>query len=94
MCPSGQEFVRDATLAFGVMGSTAVFVGTCSGWHGNWLQSLVGERNGTEVADIGMASFATIVGFAMVTLPLLLVVPPQWMWTYEPPPKRRSVPAL
>ena len=79
---SKRDFVKDFTLALSVAGATATFVGTDESWHGNWLQPLVGERDGSSVLrDCLKAGASVVLGFCVLQLVLIAVVPPRVMWT-------------
>ena len=79
---SKRDFAKDFSLSLSVAGATATFVGTDESWHGNWLQQLVGERNGASVVrDCLTAGVSVVLGFCVLQLVLIAFVPPRIMWT-------------
>ncbi len=94
------DYAKDLSLAVAVVGATGFFVGTDTSWHGNWLQQLVGERDGSSPPlDCLKAGFSVVLGFVAVQILLIALVPPRFMWTTPDPPERRTliengVPAL
>lgn len=84
-----REFIRQITLAIGVMGSAAFFVGTDVDFHGrhinglgrNWLANVVGVRGGNPFVDCLKAGFSTALGFMIVGTILIVIVPTNYLWT-------------
>ena len=76
------DFAKDFTLAVSVGGATAAFVGTDESWHGNWLQQVVGERDGSSVVlDCLKAGASVVLGFCILQLVLIAIVPSRVLWT-------------
>ena len=74
-------FLRDVSLAVGVMGSAAFFVGTDMTYPNNWLVDIVGERDGTvTILNCLKAGFSTFLGFMVMSLVVLLLVPNNLLW--------------
>ena len=74
-------FLRDVSLAVGVMGSAAFFVGTDMTYPNNWLEDIVGERDGTvTILNCLKAGFSTFLGFMVMSLVVLLLVPNKLLW--------------
>jgi hypothetical protein len=84
------DYVKDMTLSLSVVGATAAFVGTDNNFHGNWLQSIVGERNG-EAIDCGKAGLSTVLGFVCAMFILLSVLPTRFMWTTPDSPEQCTI---
>jgi len=73
---------RDVSLAVGVMGAAAFFVGTDVQFPDNWLQDVVGERSGENIAlDCLKSGFSTFLGFVCVSFVLVFLLPAPYLWT-------------
>jgi len=71
-----RNLAKDVTLSLSVAGATAAFVGTDASWHGNWLQPLVGERDGDSgVRDCLKAGASVVLGFCVLQLVLIAFLP-------------------
>ena len=80
-----RNLAKDVTLSLSVAGATAAFVGTDASWHGNWLQPLVGERDGDSgVRDCLKAGASVVLGFCVLQLVLIAFLPARVMWTSTP----------
>ncbi|KAL1521993.1 hypothetical protein AB1Y20_021638 [Prymnesium parvum] len=76
------DVVKDLSLSVAVAGAATAFVGTDTSWHGNWLQQLVGERIGASVwLDCFKAGCSTLLGYSVLQLMLLAIVPSKYMWS-------------
>lgn len=85
------DCIKDLTLAVAVGGADAALVGTDRAWHGNWLQPVVGERDGVSAPmDCLRAGFACMLGFVALQAALVPLVPVRWMWTTPDAPDRRT----
>ena len=81
---------RDLSLAFAIASACAFFVGTDSsccanssdgnGYGGNWLQPLVGERDGHRGRDELQAGLSTMIGFLVGQSILNVALPDGWSW--------------
>ena len=74
--------LQEISLALGVFGSAAFFVGTVDGtFSNNWLSTIVGVRDGEyPILDCLKAGFSTFLGFIILSLILYLFVPNQFLW--------------
>ena len=74
--------LRDVSLAVGVMGAAAFFVGTDVQFPDNWLQDVVGERSGNSIPlDCLKSGFSTFLGFVCVSFVLVFLLPAPYLWT-------------
>ena len=74
--------LQEISLALGVFGSAAFFVGTTYDIFSiNWLSTIVGVRDGEyPILDCLKAGFSTFLGFMTLSLILYLFVPNQFLW--------------
>jgi len=71
----------DATLSWACGGASAFFVSTDRRYHGNWLQAVTGERTGESGVDVLRAGLSTMLGFLVVQVLLIVLVPTGFLWT-------------
>jgi len=74
--------LQEISLALGVFGSAACFVGTADNvFSDNWLSTIVGVRDGEyPILDCLKAGFSTFLGFMTLSLVLYILVPNQFLW--------------
>lgn len=74
--------LQEVSLALGVFGSAACFVGTSDNvFSDNWLSTVVGVRDGEyPILDCLKAGFSTFLGFMTLSLVLYLLVPNKFLW--------------
>jgi len=74
--------LQEISLALGVFGSAAFFVGTADNvFSDNWLSKIVGVRDGEyPMLDCLKAGFSTFLGFVTLSLVLYILVPNQFLW--------------
>eukprot|EP00658_Telonema_sp_P-2_P024451 TRINITY_DN19825_c0_g3_i1.p1 TRINITY_DN19825_c0_g3~~TRINITY_DN19825_c0_g3_i1.p1 ORF type:complete len:287 (-),score=55.97 TRINITY_DN19825_c0_g3_i1:246-1106(-) len=76
------DWSSNLTLSVAVMGAAAFFVATDIAFHGNWLQTVLGERDGSsKIRDCALSGSSTMMGFWFVQIFFVLVVPPGYLWT-------------
>ena len=72
---------KDFTLSLSCGLASGFFVGTDARYPNNWLQIIVGERNGHDALDIFKAGLSTFLGFSVSQIFLSAFVPKGRLWT-------------
>eukprot|EP00466_Bigelowiella_natans_P000565 jgi/Bigna1/66485/fgenesh1_pg.1_\ len=63
-----------------ILDNRCVPISTLS-YHGNWLQAVTGERTGESGVDVLRAGLSTMLGFLVVQVLLIALVPTGFLWT-------------
>ena len=82
VCGLPRDTWNDFTLSLSCASASAFFVGTDLRFPDNWLQSIVGERDGNAI-DCLKAGISTAMGFLAMQVVLCLVLPYGWLWSDE-----------